>query len=63
MRGLLKSAWIAAFLGLVALYYALPQTQIGDSRYVIATADLLLRTGSLDHAAAGARRQGPPLTC
>ncbi len=48
MRGLLKHSWIAGFLGLVAFYYAVPQLQIGDSHYMIAISDLLLRTGSLD---------------
>ncbi len=48
MRGFIKSSWIAAFLGLVAFYYAVPEMQIGDSHYMIAISDLLLRTGSLD---------------
>jgi hypothetical protein len=48
MRGLLKSPWIIAFLGLTACYFAIPQMLITDSRYVIAIADLLLRTGGLD---------------
>jgi hypothetical protein len=46
-RAMMKS-WIAAFMGLVAFYYVIPQLSITDSRYVIATADSLLRTGSLD---------------
>ena len=32
----------------MAFYYAVPQLQIGDSHYMIAISDLLLRTGSLD---------------
>ena len=35
-------------MGLLAFYYAIPELQIGDSHYMIAISDLLLRTGSLD---------------
>lgn len=49
-RYVMRGSWIAALIGLAAFYYALPQLQLemNDSRYVLATADLLLRTGSLD---------------
>ena len=48
MHVLIKHSWFAAFMGLVAFYFAIPKLQTGDSHYMIATADLFLRTGSLD---------------
>ena len=39
-RRAMTKSWIAAFLGLVAFYYVIPQLSITDSRYVIATADI-----------------------
>ena len=40
--------WIAAISGLFSFYYTIPQLEITDSRYVLATADVLIQTGSLD---------------
>ncbi len=48
MRALIKNSRIAAFLGLAAFYFVIPELHTGDSRYMIATADLFLRTGSFD---------------
>ena len=48
MRGMIGISWIAALLGLAAFYYAIPQLEITDSRYVIAVSDTILRSGSLD---------------
>jgi hypothetical protein len=42
-------------------YYAIPQMVITDSRYVIAIADLLLRTGNLDMRPLVAADKGLPL--
>jgi Dolichyl-phosphate-mannose-protein mannosyltransferase len=61
MRALIKRSWIAAFLGLVAFYFAIPELQTGDSHYMIATADLLLRTGSLDMRPLARADKGVPL--
>jgi hypothetical protein len=45
----------------MVFYYAIPQMVITDSRYVIAIADLLLRTGSLDLRPLVAADKGLPL--
>lgn len=48
VSSLLTKSWFAAIFALTIFYYAIPQLAITDSRYVLATADLLLRTGDLN---------------
>jgi hypothetical protein len=43
-----RFAGVFAFFALLAFYYCIPELEITDSRYVLATSDILAKTGGFD---------------